>query len=165
MSTSPFALSGHKRLTNAPATSQGSSLWSGRGQTQAVLCNGEGSCALLHTQDLWVHIGLYLDHLYLCFRLISVFVFLIFIYWFERERQRETERGRERETLICCSTYLCIHWLILVCTLTGDWTHNLGTLGWPSIQMSYLARAHLCFCFGLRIPVSIKSTLSPRLFL
>ena len=27
-------------------------------------------------------------------------------------------KERERETLICCSTYLCIHWLILVCALT-----------------------------------------------
>ena len=30
---------------------------------------------------------------------------------------------------MCCSTYLCIHWLILVCALTGDQTHNLGVLG------------------------------------
>ena len=42
------------------------------------------------------------------------------------------ERGvrREREMLICCSTYLCIHWLILICALTGDQTHNLRILGW-----------------------------------
>ena len=39
------------------------------------------------------------------------------------------ERGKEKETLICFSTYLCIHWLILVCALTGDQTHNLGILG------------------------------------
>ena len=31
----------------------------------------------------------------------------------------------ERATLICCSTYLCIHWLILVCSLTRNRTHNL----------------------------------------
>ena len=31
------------------------------------------------------------------------------------------ERG-ERERLTCCSTYLCIHWLILVCALTRDQT-------------------------------------------
>ena len=37
--------------------------------------------------------------------------------------------GRERETSICCSTYLCIHWLILVCALTGDRTRNLGLSG------------------------------------
>ena len=34
----------------------------------------------------------------------------------ERERERERE---ERETLICFSTYLCINWLILLCTLIG----------------------------------------------
>ena len=32
----------------------------------------------------------------------------------------------ERETLNCCSIYLCIHWLILVCTLTRDQTYNIG---------------------------------------
>ena len=30
-----------------------------------------------------------------------------------------------------------IHWLILVCALTGDWTHNLGVPGWCSNQMSH----------------------------
>ena len=30
------------------------------------------------------------------------------------------ERERERERLSGCSTYLCIHWLILVCVLTRD---------------------------------------------
>ena len=30
---------------------------------------------------------------------------------------------------ICCFTYLCIHWFILVCDLSGDWTHNLGVSG------------------------------------
>ena len=30
------------------------------------------------------------------------------------------ERGKERETLICCSTNLCIHWLTLACALNGD---------------------------------------------
>ena len=52
----------------------------------------------------------------------------------EREREREQEgvreaereRERERETSICCSTYLCIHWLILVCALARDGTHNLS---------------------------------------
>ena len=32
---------------------------------------------------------------------------------------RKREEGRERETSICCSTYLRIHWLLLVCALTG----------------------------------------------
>ena len=37
------------------------------------------------------------------------------------------EKGEE--TSACRSTYLCIHWLILVCTLTGDQTCNLGVSG------------------------------------
>ena len=44
------------------------------------------------------------------------------------ERGRGLGGGeRQRETLICCSTYFCIHWLILVCALTRDQTLNLGT--------------------------------------
>lgn len=27
---------------------------------------------------------------------------------------------------ICCFTYVGIYWLLLVCALTKDWTHNLG---------------------------------------
>ena len=34
--------------------------------------------------------------------------------------------------LICCSTYLCIHWMILVCALIGNWTHSCGVMGWCS---------------------------------
>ena len=30
------------------------------------------------------------------------------------------ERGREREIRICCSAYLSICWLLLLCALTGD---------------------------------------------
>ena len=44
-------------------------------------------------------------------------------------RERKKKRERERETSICCSTYLCILWLILVCALTRDWSYNLGTSG------------------------------------
>ena len=46
----------------------------------------------------------------------------------------------ERGIFIRCSTYLCIHSLILVCALTGDQTHNLGALGWCSNQLSNPAR-------------------------
>ena len=47
-----------------------------------------------------------------------VFAFKFFlIYWFLE---------KEGETSICCFTYICIHWLILVSALTWDWTHNLG---------------------------------------
>ena len=44
---------------------------------------------------------------------------------------------REKGTLICCSTYLYIHWLILICALTGDQTHNLGVLGQHSNQLNH----------------------------
>ena len=40
-----------------------------------------------------------------------------FSYWF---------LVREREAVICCSTHLCIHWLIFVCALTRDGTHDLA---------------------------------------
>ena len=39
---------------------------------------------------------------------------------------RERGRVKERETSICCSIYLFIHWLILVCALTWDQTATLG---------------------------------------
>ena len=59
----------------------------------------------------------------------------------EGRRERDRQREREKEILICCSTYLCIHWLILVCAPTRDRTHNRGVLGRNSNQMSYPARA------------------------
>ena len=42
---------------------------------------------------------------------------------------RERERERERERNINLSTYLCIHWFLLECTLTKDQTHSLGISG------------------------------------
>ena len=39
----------------------------------------------------------------------------------ERQRQRQTET----QTSVCRSTYLWIHWLILVCVLTWDQTCSL----------------------------------------
>ena len=33
---------------------------------------------------------------------------------------KERKGERERRRSICCSTYLCFHWLILVCAQTGD---------------------------------------------
>ena len=47
------------------------------------------------------------------------------------------EREREREISICCSTYLCILWLLLVCALTRDQTPIHGVWGrcstiWPT---------------------------------
>ena len=47
---------------------------------------------------------------------------------------------RDRQTLICCSTCLCIHWLIFICALTGDWTWNPGILGLHCNKLSYLVR-------------------------
>ena len=54
---------------------------------------------------------------------------------------RGRERERRRETSVCCSTYVCIYFLILVCALTGDWTSHLGLLGRFSNKLSYLTRA------------------------
>ena len=59
----------------------------------------------------------------------------------EMERERERDKERERERSIC-SAYLYIHWLLLVCALTGDRTHNLGVWGGGhSNQLSYKANA------------------------
>ena len=58
----------------------------------------------------------------------------IFIYWLlERDR-----KGRERERSIGCSTYLHIHWLILVCVLTKDPTGNRGE-SYPDNALTYWA--------------------------
>ena len=66
------------------------------------------------------------------------------------------ERKRERETSVCCSTHLCIHWLILVWALTGDRTHNLGVLGQHSDHLSCLARVKF-IAFSENIDIYIKS--------
>ena len=50
---------------------------------------------------------------------------------------------REKETSVCCSIYWFIHWLILLCALTRNWTSNLGVSGQCSNQLSYWARALL----------------------
>ena len=57
---------------------------------------------------------------------------------------REREGGEREKSSICCSVYWCIYWLIIVCALTGDWTHNFGILGQCSNQLSYPARVFLC---------------------
>ena len=49
-----------------------------------------------------------------------LFYKILFIDFREMRGGKEGEKARERETLICFSTYLCIHWLPLVCALTGD---------------------------------------------
>ena len=55
-------------------------------------------------------------------RVTFAFVFVFYFYFLR-------ERGRERT---CCSTYLCIHWLLLVCALTRDGTCNLGAILQPT---------------------------------
>ena len=62
-----------------------------------------------------------------------------FIDWF---LERGTEGGGERNIDVLF-TYLCTHWLVLVCALTRDRTLNLGVSGRRSNQLSYWARA-LC---------------------
>ena len=62
-----------------------------------------------------------------------IFIFYIFL-------ERKTGRQTDIESLISCSTYLCIHLLFPVCALTGDRTHNLGVSGRWSHQLSYPAR-------------------------
>ena len=52
---------------------------------------------------------------------------------------------RKGETWICCFTYVCIHWLILLCSLTWDQTYNLGVSEQLSNQLSYLGRDDLVF--------------------
>lgn len=41
--------------------------------------------------------------------------------------------GGERETLIWFSTYLCLHWLFLVCAMTGD---EPATLAYTSMRLT-----------------------------
>ena len=54
--------------------------------------------------------------------------------------ERERKEGREKHRF-CCPTYLCLHWLLLLCALTGDKTRNTGASGRCSNQLSYPARA------------------------
>ena len=70
-------------------------------------------------------------------------------------------REREKETSICYSTYWCIHWLILVCALTGDWTHKLGVLGRCCNNLSCPARAK---CFSCNQHGCVVNVFGPRLY-
>ena len=58
-------------------------------------------------------------------------IYILIVYWLcERGMEGETETDRQTDTLICCSIYWYIHWLLLLaCALTGDRTHNLGVSG------------------------------------
>ena len=89
-----------------------------------------------------------------------LFIFYLFIDFKEREAEREEER--EKAPSICCPTYLCTHWLFLVCALMGDQTHNLGISGLHSNQLSYLPKVkglyshHACKNHAIR-DICIKS--------
>ena len=85
---------------------------------------------------------------------------LVFLKLIFRERGGGGERERETEKhWFFCSTYLCIHWLLPVCSLTRDQTCNLGISRWGSNQLSYLARVPvvssstgiLYICLGIYI--------------
>ena len=81
-------------------------------------------------------------NIHICYINLQIYILIILLIdWFERER--EGRRERERETSICCSTNLCINWLIPVCALTRDWTCNPGVSEQCSNQLSYPARAIL----------------------
>lgn len=71
------------------------------------------------------------------------------MYWLILEKE---EGSRERES--CCSICLCIHWLILVCALTGDWTCKIGILGWCS-----LARVNCLHLIFSWLPITICNLL------
>ena len=92
-----------------------------------------------HRQVLHVPVETYWEICTIFTQFLKFFKEFLLFDWFEKERERE------REASICCSTYLYIHWLILICFLTRDETCNLGVLGQYSNQLSYLARTHSVF--------------------
>ena len=57
-------------------------------------------------------------------------------------RERKERRRRNTDLL---STYLCTHWLILVCALTGDQNHNVGVSGQRSNPLCYPTRSRMQF--------------------
>ena len=78
--------------------------------------------------------------------LFILFFSMVILLILEGDRKKAGEgRERERETWICCSNYLRIHLLLLVCALPRDRTCNLGVLGQCSNNLSHLARAQWLF--------------------
>ena len=73
----------------------------------------------------------------------NIIIAVLILFIDKRDKEGGRERERTREMSICCSTYLCIHWLISVCALTWDQIHKLGGWGQCCNQLSYLARASL----------------------
>lgn len=52
--------------------------------------------------------------------------------------------------MICCSTDLYTHWLLLECVLSGDQTRSLGVLAQQSHRLHYPAQAVslVSSCYG-----------------
>ena len=94
--------------------------------------NSEQNAIYWHSNNVIVYLSLSLS--------LSSFLFLVFLFIDYREKiiEDSAQNGGRGETSICCSTYLCIHWLLLILVLTRDWTHNLGVLGRCSNQLSSL---------------------------
>ena len=69
----------------------------------------------------------------------------------------------ERKSLICCSTYWCIHWFIPICALTGNQTHSPGVYEWHAHQLSYTARAVSLSFFSFALFLLKASAPSPTL--
>lgn len=102
------------------------------------------------------------------------------IYGFIRERKRgrveEREEGRGRRKrgggrgreAVCCSSDLCIHWLLLVYVLTGDWTCILSTSRGSSNPLSYPAGQSLdqtrlnqvILCRVLKTPMCTQASIA-----
>lgn len=72
-----------------------------------------------------------------------VFFFGFFLLLISRERERERERGKNIDLLF----HLHIHWLSLVCALTGERTHALGVSGPCSNRLSCAARVFMRHVF------------------
>ena len=92
----------------------------GVGVIQLILKASENSrfspSPFLSMKSLWVSKDLPDKHF--GFLVVACFLFIDF-----RERKWKKEREKQREKhQFCCSSYLCIHWLILGCALTRDWT-------------------------------------------
>ena len=91
---------------------------------------------------MWL--GSLITHLF-CFYLLHTLDLCSFLFIDFRDKEKMRERVRDRETQrgtsICCSTHLCIYWLILVYALTRDYTCNLGVFGQCSNQLLYPSRA------------------------
>lgn len=65
-------------------------------------------------------------------------------FFIDFQRQKGKNKG-EREKYQFVVWLICVHWLILLCALTGDHTHSFCASGWRCNQLSYSARTRLYF--------------------